>query len=101
PYTTLFRSPRPRWHDQSPPEPIPVSFVPFDIRPGHPLDPTEPDCSSNFREETAATPARSVLHLAPMSVTRGSGSSRSCPAPKHTEQRHLPNACLSWLWGCG
>ena len=29
----------------------------FDSRPGHPLDPTGPDCSSNSREEIAATPA--------------------------------------------
>ena len=30
--------------DRSPPEPTPASFVPFDIRPGHPLDPTGTDC---------------------------------------------------------
>src|SRR5262249_24872474 len=48
---------RPRWHDRSPPQPSPVSFVPFDIRPELPLAPTEPACSSNSREETAATPA--------------------------------------------
>src|SRR5215469_2558281 len=27
-----------------PPEPTPASFAPFDIRPGHPLDPTGTDC---------------------------------------------------------
>jgi hypothetical protein len=48
---------RPRWHDRSPTEPSPVSFVPFDIRSEHPLAPTEPACSSNSREETTATPA--------------------------------------------
>jgi hypothetical protein len=43
--------------DRSPSEPSPVLFVPFDIRPEHPLAPTEPACSSNSREETAAMPA--------------------------------------------
>src|SRR6516165_7827091 len=44
--------PDPLRHDRSPPEPSPVLFVPFDIRPEHPLALTEPACSSNSREET-------------------------------------------------
>src|SRR6516162_2401212 len=88
---------RPRWHDQSPPEPFPVSFVPFDVRPEHPLAPTETTCSSNSREETTATPVRPALRLAPASAIPGSGSSRSCPAPTHIAERHQPNACLSWV----
>src|SRR6516162_5766900 len=59
---------------------FPVSFVPFDIRPEHPLAPTETACSSNSREETTATPVRPALRLAPASAIPGSGSSRSCPA---------------------
>src|SRR5262245_15335149 len=46
--------PDPLRHDRSPPEPSPVLIVPFDIRPEHPLALTEPVCSSNSREETAA-----------------------------------------------
>src|SRR5262249_34540875 len=84
-------------HDRSPPEPFPVSFVPFDIRPEHPLAPTETACSSNSREETTATPVRPALRLAPPSAIPGSGSSRSCPALTHIAQRHQPNACLSWV----
>ena len=49
--------PDPLRHDRSPPERSPVLFVPFDIRPEHPLALTEPACSSNSREETAAMPA--------------------------------------------
>ena len=88
---------RPRWYDRSPPEPSPVSFVPFDIRLEHPLAPTGSACSSNSREETAATPARPELRLAQASAIPGSGSWQSCPAPKHIAQRHLPNARLSWV----
>src|SRR5262249_4330184 len=62
---------RPRSHDRSPPEPFPVSFVPFDIRPEHPLAPTETACSSNSREETTATPVRPALRLAPASAILG------------------------------
>src|SRR6516225_6053132 len=76
---------------------FPVSFVPFDIRPEHPLAPTETACSSNSREETTATPVRPALRLAPASAIPGSGSSRSCPALTHIAQRHQPNACLSWV----
>src|SRR5262249_61282650 len=57
PPTRSQRTHPPRWHDRSPPKPSPVSFVPFDIWPEHPLASTEPACSSNSREETAATPA--------------------------------------------
>src|SRR6516225_10415989 len=88
---------RPRWHDQSPPEPFPVSFVPLDIRPEYPLAPTETACSSNSREETTATPVRPALRLAPALAIPGSGSSRTCPALTHIAQRHQPNACLSWV----
>src|ERR1700738_4729439 len=91
---------RPRRHDRSPPEPTPVSFVPFDIRPEHPLAPTEPACSSNSREKTTATPARPALRRAPASATPGSDSSRSYPAQKHIAQRHQRNACLSWVSRC-
>jgi hypothetical protein len=62
---------RPRRHDRSPPEPFPVSFVPFDIRPEHPLAPTEPACSSNSRGRnsrnvsmTGTSPRASVPGLA-------------------------------------
>src|SRR5262249_3156436 len=79
------------------PEPFPVSFVPFDIRPEHPLAPTETACSSNSREETTATPVRPALRLAPASAILGSGSSRSCPALTHIAERHQPNAYLSWV----
>jgi hypothetical protein len=48
--------------------------VPFDIRPEHPLTPTEPACSSNSREEIAATPASLVLRGAQASAIPGSGS---------------------------
>jgi hypothetical protein len=88
---------RSRWHDRSPAEPFPVLFVPFDIRPEHPLAPTETACSSNSQEETTATPARPALRLVPASAIPGSGSSRSCPALTHIAQRHQPNACLSWV----
>ena len=53
---------------------------------------------SGRNSETAARPA--VLYLAPVSGTPGLDSSRSCPAPKHTAQRHLPNECLSWVSLC-
>jgi hypothetical protein len=87
----------PRRHDRSSPEPFPVSFVPFDIRPEHPLAPTETACSSNSREETTATPVRPALRRAPASAIPASGSSRSYPALTHIAERHQPNAYLSWL----
>ena len=70
----------------------PASSVP---RPEHPLAATELDCSSNSREETAAMPASLGLPSAPTSAIPGSGNWRSCPAPKHTAERHPPNACPS------
>src|SRR5262245_19452197 len=78
---------RPRTHDRSPPDPFPVSFVPFDIRPEHPLAPTETACSSNSREETTATPVRPALRLAPALAIPGSGSSRSCPILRSNTNR--------------
>ena len=82
-----------------PSEPSPVLFVPFDIRPEHPLALTDPVCSSNSREETAAMPARLVLPLAQASAIPGSGSWRSCLAPKHL--RRDTHRLRAFLGYCG
>jgi hypothetical protein len=70
---------RPRWHDRSPPEPFPVSFVPFD---------------SGRNNRNASTTGTS---LAPASAIPGSGSSRSFPVLTHIAKRHQPNGYLSWV----